>query len=222
MSQNIKIRKGVDIRLVGTPGDTVSAAKRVQNLRNTATQIFLGLTPKLIVKEGDTVKAGDSLFFEKKIPSINTLVLSLEKLAAIVRGAKRRIMSVIVEADATDSYIDHGSLDISKSSREEVLNKILEGGMFPFFGQRPFGVVAIQRIPLVQFMLADLTLLHLLLHNSVALDGRMKDFQNGINALAKLAGEGGVHLALKLEIQLTTKSKVVLRRHSVVLTLLET
>ena len=114
------------------------------------------------------------------------------KVAAIVRGEKRRIMSVIVEADATDSYIDHGSLDISKSSREEVLNKILEGGMFPFLGQRPFGVVASPEDSPRSIHVSGFDFSPLAANNSVALDGRMKDFQNGINALAKLAGEGGV------------------------------
>ena len=55
MSQNIKIRKGVDIRLVGTPGDTVSAAKRSKTYAIQPPN-FEGLTPKLIVKEGATVK----------------------------------------------------------------------------------------------------------------------------------------------------------------------
>ena len=69
MSQNIKIRKGVDIRLVGTPADTVSAAKRSKTYAIQPPN-FEGLIPKLSVQEGDSVKAGDSLFFEKKIPSI--------------------------------------------------------------------------------------------------------------------------------------------------------
>ncbi|MAO46361.1 MAG: NADH:ubiquinone reductase (Na(+)-transporting) subunit A [Crocinitomicaceae bacterium] len=196
MSQNIKIRKGVDIRLVGTPGDTISAAKRSKTYAIQPPN-FEGLTPKLIVKEGDTVKAGASLFFEKKNPSIRYASPVSGKVAAILRGEKRRIMSVIVEADATDSYIDYGSLDISKSSREEVLNKILEGGMFPFFGQRPFGVVASPEDFPRSIHVSGFDSSPLAAHNSVALDGRMKDFQNGINALAKLAGEGGVHLGVK-------------------------
>ena len=115
MSQNIKIRKGVDIKLVGTPAETVSVAKRSKTYAVKPPD-FVGLTPKLKVKEGETVQAGSSLFYDKKKESVQYASPVSGKVSAIVRGAKRRILAVIVEADASDTYVDHGTLDISKSS----------------------------------------------------------------------------------------------------------
>ena len=102
----------------------------------------MGLIPKLKVKEGETVQAGSSLFYDKKKESVQYASPVSGKVSAIVRGAKRRILAVVVEADSSDSYVDHGALDINNSSAENILNRILAGGMFPFFRQLPFDVVA--------------------------------------------------------------------------------
>ena len=141
MSQQIKIRKGVDINLVGAPADEFSVAGRSKTYAVQPPD-YVGLTPKLKVKEGDAVKAGSALFFDKKMDSVQYASPVSGTVKAIVRGAKRRILAVVVEADASDSYHEFGSLDLKGASREDVLNKVLEGGVFPCFRQRPFDVVA--------------------------------------------------------------------------------
>ena len=196
MSQNIKIRKGVDIKLVGAPADTTSVAKRSKTYAVQPPD-FLGLTPKLSVKEGATVKAGQPLFFDKKKDAVQYASPVSGKVSAIVRGAKRTILTVVVAADASDSYVEYGTLDVSKASREDLINRILVGGMFPFFRQRPFDVVADPKETPRSIHVSGFDSSPLSATSSVALEGRMDDFQNGINALATLAGEGVVHLGVE-------------------------
>ena len=196
MSQNIKIRKGFDIKLVGTPAETVSVAKRSKTYAIKPPD-FVGLIPKLKVKEGETVQAGSSLFYDKKKESVQYASPVSGKVSAIVRGAKRRILAVVVEADSSDSYVDHGALDINNSSAEDILNRILAGGMFPFFRQLPFDVVADPSDSPRSIHISGFDSSPLAGSSCSSLEGRVEDFQNGINALAKLAGEGGVHLGVK-------------------------
>ena len=196
MTLKKKIRKGVDIRLVGSPADSVSAAKRATTYAIQPPD-FPGLITKLNVREGDTVEAGTSLFHDKKKPTVQYTSPVSGKVSAIVRGAKRRILGVVVEADASDKYKEFSPLDLNKSSREEVLERVLEGGMFPFFRQRPFDVVADPADSPRSIHVSGFDSSPLACNNTVALEGRMEDFQNGINALSILAGKGGVHLGIK-------------------------
>ena len=115
MSKQIKIRKGVDIRLVGNPLDTISVAGRSKTYAIQPSD-YEGLTPKLKVKEGDNVKAGSTLFYDKKMDSVQYVSPVSGTVKAIVRGDKRRILAVVVEADASDSYHEFGALDLKKAS----------------------------------------------------------------------------------------------------------
>ena len=196
MSQKIKIRKGVDIKLVGAPSDSISVAKRSKTYAVQPPN-YVGLTPKLNVKEGDSVNAGTSLFYDKKMDSVQYASPVSGTVKSIVRGSKRRIMAVVIEADSTDTYVDFGSLNISKASKENLLKKILDGGMFTCFRQRPFDVVANPSDSPRSIHISGFDSSPLSANNAVALDGRLDDFQIGINALNILAGEGSVHLGVK-------------------------
>jgi len=193
MSSKIKIRKGVNIQLVGAPADTVKSEKLATTYAVQPPN-FAGLVPKLNVKEGDKVKAGSTLFFDKKMSTIKYASPVSGTVKSVVRGAKRRILSVIVESDGNDSSVDFGAMDPKNAKREELLGRILEGGMFAFFKQRPFDVIANpeetpRSIYVSGFDTNPLSASHL-----VALEGRMDDFQKGIDTLNTLAGH--VHLGV--------------------------
>lgn len=195
MSLKIKIRKGVNIKLVGEPTDSVKAEKAASTYAIQPPN-FDGLVPKLNVKEGDKVEAGSTLFFDKKMTSIKYASPVSGTVKSVVRGAKRKILSIVVEADGNDSSVDFGALDPKSAKREELLGRILEGGMFAFFMQRPFDVIANpeespRSIYVSGFDSSPLSASHL-----VALDGRKEDFQKGIDALNTLVSDGKVHLGV--------------------------
>ena len=195
MSQKIKIRKGVDINLLGKPSDTVCVAKTSKTYAVQPPD-YVGLTPKLKVKEGDSVQAGTALFYDKKMDSVQYASPVSGTVKSIVRGAKRRVLAVVVEADSSNSQVDFGAIDTKSASREDLLKKVLEGGMFPCFRQRPFDVVADPTESPRSIHISGFDSSPLAGSSAVALDGRMDEFQNGINALSVLAGEGGVHLGV--------------------------
>jgi Na+-transporting NADH:ubiquinone oxidoreductase subunit A len=196
MSQKIKIQKGVDIKLVGKPADSVSAAQMSKTYALQPPD-YVGLTPKLKVKEGDSVQAGTALFYDKNNDSVQYASPVSGTVKAIVRGAKRRILAVVVDADSSNSQVDFGAIDAKSASREDLLNKILEGGMFPCFRQRPFDVVASPSDAPRSIHISGFDSSPLAGNCAVALEGRLAEFQNGIDALAVLAGDGGVLLGVK-------------------------
>ena len=109
LSYVIKLKKGLDIPLKGGALPFIS---KVENGSSYAISPldFEGLTPKLAVKIGDKVIVGDPLFHDKKNPEILFTAPVSGEVSHIVRGAKRRIESIVVtKADKEeDVFKDFG------------------------------------------------------------------------------------------------------------------
>lgn len=141
MTQSFKIRKGHDIKLVGDAPQT-----KLGTVSSTTYAVspldFPGITPKLAVKAGNQVKAGDTLFFDKDRPEVKICSPVSGEVAEVKRGAKRKILSVVVLADSKIEYADHGSLDLGKADRDAVANHLANSGAGALITSRPYGVVA--------------------------------------------------------------------------------
>ena len=141
MSKAIKIRKGLNISLDGE-AEKVLATTPHLDLFAIKPPDFHGVTPKLVVKEGEEVKAGSPLFYDKYNDKIKYTSPVSGKIATIVRGEKRRIMEIRILADKEIQYESFPQVDPNSSSREEVIDKLLQSGTWPFIKQRPFDIVA--------------------------------------------------------------------------------
>ena len=103
MSEVIKIKKGLDIKLAGKAEKVLEKADRSETFAIKPTD-FPGLTPKLKVKVDSQVKAGSALFFDKYRPEINFASPVSGKVIAVNRGERRKILEVIVQADSQLQY----------------------------------------------------------------------------------------------------------------------
>jgi len=102
---------------------------------------FPGMVPKMCVKPGDEVKAGTTLFFDKKNEDVKFTAPVSGVMRDVVRGERRRILEVVLEARG-DEYIDFGKADPEKLKVEEIKKKLLESGLWPAIRQRPYHIVA--------------------------------------------------------------------------------
>lgn len=141
MTQSFKIRKGHDIKLVGDApqtnlGTVTSSTYAVSPLD------FPGITPKLAVKAGNQIKAGDTLFYDKDRPEVKICSPVSGEVAEVKRGAKRKILAVVVLADSKVEYADHGALDVAKADREALALHLANTGAGAVITSRPYGVVA--------------------------------------------------------------------------------
>ncbi len=141
MSKIIKLCKGLDIKLQGeaalaTTELPLAAEYAVSPLD------FQGVTPKLLVREGDAVKAGTPLFFDKNRQEVLFTSPVSGTVAAVNRGEKRRILSVCVKADAAIAYEEFALLDVEKATREEIVALLLKSGLWTLLIQRPYGIIA--------------------------------------------------------------------------------
>ncbi len=141
MSQTIRIKRGKDIHLVGEAKTSISEYNAPDVVALKPTDV-VGLNPKLLLKEGAPVKAGTPLFHEKTNDRIVFPSPVSGVVSEIVRGAKRKILEIRVKNDGVGTAEDYGMSDPAAMNREQVIDKMLTGGVWPLMRQRPFSTIA--------------------------------------------------------------------------------
>ncbi|MEX1003511.1 MAG: Na(+)-translocating NADH-quinone reductase subunit A [Crocinitomicaceae bacterium] len=195
MSKTIKIRKGLDIKLVGEANKVKATAEQSASFAIKPPD-FHGLTPKLIRKVGEKVKAGTVIFFDKYKEDIQFVSPVSGEIEEIVRGEKRRILEVRIKADTDISYEDLGAVDPNNMTGEEVKAYLLKNGLWPFIKMRPIDVIANPEEQPKAIFISGFDSSPLAPDYDFILRGDDEAFQTGINALKKLT-EGAIHLTLR-------------------------
>ena len=136
-----KIRRGLNIPLKGEAEKVFSRAEQAEAYAVKPID-FHGLTPKLSVKEGDKVRAGSPLFFNKFHPNIVFTSPVSGEVFMVRRGERRKILEVIVHPDKVQEYEDFGAEQPSSLSREQIIEKMLKSGVWPMIRQRPYAIIA--------------------------------------------------------------------------------
>ncbi len=194
MSKDIRIKKGLDIRLKGEPDKALTNAPRSRTFVINPQDFHL-FTPKMLAKEGQHVQAGDPIFYTKEIESIKIVSPVSGILKEIKRGAKRKITQLIIDADSEDSYRDFGITNVATSDAESIKSILLESGCWPFIKQRPYDVIANpNHLPKSIFISAHASA-PLVADFDFTLTGKEKELQTAIDALAKLT-TGKIHVGV--------------------------
>ena len=193
MSNDIRIKRGITLRLKGEAEKTLVEAPRSKTFAIKPPD-FHSVVPKMVVKEGAKVQAGDELFFSKYTESVRFTSPVSGTLKEIKRGEKRRIMEVIIEADANDTYRDFGVLDPSTSDANTVKQRILDSGAWAFINQRPYDIIADPKDAPKAIFVSAMNTAPLSADVEFILKDRIKEFQAGLDALSKLT-PGKVHVS---------------------------
>ena len=190
MSKDNRLKKGLNINLQGEADKVYASIPQSQNFSIKPTD-FHAMTPKMIVKEGDKVKAGSCLFFDKYDERIRFSSPVSGEVTEIVRGAKRRIMEVKIAADSEVSY-ESFSLN-ANASREQIIKGLLDSGVWPFIRQKPFDTIANPSDNPKAIFISTFDTAPLAPDNDFVLHGLDKEFQLGIEVIKKLT-DGKIHL----------------------------
>jgi Na+-transporting NADH:ubiquinone oxidoreductase subunit A len=193
MSRTLKLKKGLDIKLMGkAKAEKVKVDKPAYYAVKPTD--FHGLTPKLTVKVEDSVKAGTPLFFDKFNPEIKFVSPVSGTVVAINRGDRRKLLEVVVKADSENAYETISPVS-EKSSVEEIKACLLESGVWPSIKQRPYDVIANAQDTPKCIYISCFDSSPLAPNYEFTLKGEEKYFQAAVNALSKLS-TGGVYLGL--------------------------
>ena len=186
MANVIKLRKGLDIHLQGQ-----AAEKKIQLKSNGKFALvpddFEGVTPKVVVREGDVVKAGDALFVNKQYPEVKFASPVSGKVVAVERGERRKVLCVRVEADAQQNQVDFGKKDVTKMDGKAVIEALLEAGIFGYINQLPYAVSTNPSVMPRAIFVSALRDKPLACSFEFEVKGQEQDFQTGLTALSKIA-----------------------------------
>ena len=186
MANVIKLRKGLDIHLQGKAEE-----KKIQLKSNGCYALvpddFEGVTPKVVVKEGDKVKAGEALFVNKQYPEVKFASPVSGTVREVVRGERRKVLCVKVEADAQQEFVDFGKRDADSLTGEQVINALLEAGLFGYINQLPYAVSTNPSVMPKAIFVSALRDKPLAADFQYEVKGQEQDFVTGIKALSKIA-----------------------------------
>ena len=190
----LKIKKGLDIPLTGTPEQSISDAPQ------TSTVALLGpdfhdLKPGMLVRQGDRVKLGQPLVRDKDNPGVNFTSPGSGVVRAINRGERRVMQSVVIELDGDDAerFDSCDATKLDALSDDDVRRNLLASGLWAALRTRPYSKIpAPDASPKALFVTAIDT-------NPLAADpavviGQDKEaFAQGLTIVSKL-GDGPVYL----------------------------
>ncbi|MCD8306477.1 MAG: Na(+)-translocating NADH-quinone reductase subunit A [Prevotella sp.] len=185
MKNVFKLRKGLDIRLAG---QATGSRQPLPLAREYAVlpSSFTGLVPRMTVKEGDVVRAGDVLFLDKATGAGCASPVS-GKITLVERGERRKLLSVRIAADKKQVFAEFDKKNVAAMTGEEVVAAIVKAGLFVYINQLPYAVVANPADKPKGIFVSALRDMPLECGFEKEIEGREKDFQTGITALSKIA-----------------------------------
>lgn len=194
-TRKVTTKKGYDLKLAGEIKDNkiyeASTARVSVSPYN-----FRGIAPipKLMVKVGDSVKAGDPLFFDKSNPDIKYVAPVSGEIVDIVRGAKRSIADIVI---LVDKEIDYKSLELPSvlGDHDKLVSFIAESGLWVDLNERPFDIVPELGSKPRDIFVSTFDTAPLAPNSEVVLNGNEKAFQKGLEVLSHLT-DGKVHVGL--------------------------
>ena len=182
MSKDISLKKGANLNLAGKAKKSINE-KSKSDFFAILPDNFFSLTPKLIIKEGEEVSKGSPIFYDKKNPSIQFVSPTSGIVSKIIRVAKRKIESIIIEQQG-DREITHKIPKVL--SRENIIDTLTISGCWPFIRQRPYNIIADPNDVPKQILISCFTSAPLDVDFDFILKNQQDDFQSVINILNTL------------------------------------
>ena len=195
MSNDIQVKNGLSINLKGAPENIVKKAPFPKTVSINPSDFHL-ITPKMVVKVGEKVSAGDVVFFSKKNPEIKFCSPVSGQILDIVRGAKRRILEILINCDEKQIAISHKISDFNKFSKNQILETLLNSGCWPFIKQRPYDIIADPTDSPKSIFISTLNTAPISADFEIVLNEQKKEFITGITALKKLT-EGDLNICVE-------------------------
>jgi len=184
MSNNLALKKGLNIPIKGVAAPVVIKTVTPDVVAVKPTD-FTGLVPRLLVKEGDAVQAGSPVMADKMHPEILFTSPVSGMVQEIVRGAKRKLLAVLVKADVKQVYVDFGKE--APKDAAQVKELLLKTGLWGALIQRPYGVMASLEAAPKAIFISTFSTAPLAADTDYVLGEALNDVQAGITALSKVA-----------------------------------
>ena len=185
----IKIKRGLDLPITGSPEQRIEDARPARSVAVVGFD-YPGMKPTMEVQAGDRVQAGQILFSDKKTPGVIYTAPVAGVVNAVNRGEKRVLQSVVIDVEGDESidFGGHAAGELDSLDGQLVRDKLIKSGLWTALRTRPYSKVpAVDATPSSIFVTAMDT--HPLAADpAVVLQHCAADFESGLKVLSRLAG----------------------------------
>jgi Na+-transporting NADH:ubiquinone oxidoreductase subunit A len=191
------IKKGLDLQLEGVAAEQLFQ----QQVDGSGTYAivpddFHGITPRLLVKEGVHVEAGEALFTDKATGAIHVVSPVSGNVVAIARGERRKLLHIGIEADKHQTFKEYAKPDVATISADAAIQGLAECGLFAFIRQRPYDVIATPTDRPKALFVSTFNKMPLAARFAYTVIGWEREFRSGLQLLARIAP---LHLGIAAE-----------------------
>jgi Na+-transporting NADH:ubiquinone oxidoreductase subunit A len=205
MSQHIKLKRGFNINLAGKPQNTIADTVPSETYAVKPTDFQGIIRPKVVVREGDVVKAGAPVMFDKKMNEVMYTAPVSGEIVEIVRGERRKLLEIKILADKEVEYErfqEYSASELSGISREQAQETMLKSGVWPQIIQRPYGIVANPKDTPKAIFISTFDTHPLAPNYDILLKNQANYFEAGVEILKKFTS-GKVNLGINADAEVS-------------------
>ncbi len=196
MGKLIRLKKGFTINLAGKAAPKIAEIEPSETVSIKPADFHGLYMPKVVVKEGDLVKAGTPLFHDKKFEMVQFTSPVSGEVVEVKRGEKRLLLEVKILADKKsdyESFLKYTVSEIANLSADKIKGQLLASGVWLNLIQRPFGTIADPAAVPKAIHISAFDTSPLAPDYSILFRGQDQFFQVGVDVLKKLTA-GTVHV----------------------------
>lgn len=200
----IKITKGLDLPIKGSPQQTIQDGNAVTRVAILGEE-YIGMRPTMHVQEGDKVKKGQVLFEDKKNPGVKFTAPAAGNVVEINRGARRVLQSVVIQLEGDDSevFAKYSESDLASLDAAKVQENLVNSGMWTAIRTRPFSKSPALDSKPKSIFVSVMDTNPLAADPLVIINERKDDFINGLHVISCLT-EGKVFVSKAAGTELKT------------------
>ena len=186
--KTIRIRRGLDIPLAGAPEQVIHSGPYVRRVAVLGPD-FPGIKPAMEVAEGDSVRAGQALFTDKRWPRVHYPAPAAGRVTAIHRGPKRVLLAVEIALEGEEelSFARYPQGRLESLARDEVVENLLASGLWTALRRRPFNLVADPEEKPAALFVTAIASDPLAADPAVVIAERKQEFADGLRVLGHLS-----------------------------------
>lgn len=186
----IKIKRGLDLPIEGAPRQEIENGPSIRTVALIGFD-YVGMKPTMEVKEGDTVKLGETLFTDKKNVGVKYTAPGAGKVVAINRGDKRALQSVVIElaGDEQIEFSAHDAGQLASLDGQQVRTQLIDSGLWTALRTRPYSKVPAVDSNARAIFVTAIDTNPLAANPELIIERNSADFENGLTVLGRLGAE---------------------------------
>ena len=207
----IRIVKGLDVPIAGEPDQAVSDGAEVSRIAVVGAD-YAGLRPVMQVEEGERVALGQPLFSDRIDQRIQFTAPAGGRIAAVNRGARRTLVSVVITCDGDDAvkFAKWKRSELATLRRDQVTDSLLASGLWTAFRTRPYSRRADPESSPAAIFVTAMDSNPLSAGAEIIIGGDRDAFEDGLDVIAHLT-DGTVHVCQRPRAGLPTGNRDTVR-----------